>query len=1108
MSEKQKKEKIFLNAMDSWFSNFIIETFRTDHLPEAKLQTEFMGTINDEENLQLPLYFTPQIISFDYNPAYKSELFNNDIFIYNLNTGNLKEVHYLIKGLKTIRLESEKIIILISNIMTWEKTPNKMKSDNPDEIVFVHPDDALLEEQKKLEELRKLEEKKKLEEQKKLEEENKEQNRNNEEQNNEENKEENKENKEDNNNEQEKEKKEQTQVNEQDANNSVIKEKSVNESKLSSKQNQSHLSQNKENNEGEEKKPIYVYWTDKDYLQRKSSSKYLEYKFIENEALLLNQKINIKAYVICPGIVYGFGEKTFYSIFRSALLNFPIEEILLDKGRNIIPTIHMRDLVNIISKIIEKKPSSHYILAFDQTNNRTLKNIIKSIYHCIGDENMMCPKKEEVKKEETEEGEEKEEKENNEENEENNEENEHNEENEEKKEGEESIEEQKIEETKKEHPFFSNKKYMLPEYFPKELLHLDLKLLPSEFLKGEPKERYYSQLSSENNKEKPIEYNPLFKWHCPNGIISNIQSIRKEFIKYRNLNSNKILILGNPYTGKTTISQILSKIFHLPIIDIKSFVNYGKKLAGIETDEEKKLKEEINNNNPDENNAGENINENENEKKIVNINISEENEFVRKSSLEKDLINDIQKAMKELDERRAEAEEAYNKRPNKKKTDPPFDDHMYYRFNDELMVNILKRRLEKNDTNTYGFIIDGFPKNYAQLKELFKEGEKSIAYPNSILLFENIEDDFVINRIKTSEEFPKDPKDPNINIILERVYRRLAKLKEEKNEEGYKTLKEFFEEEENKNLFKDKLKIIEGKNSILDIIKDVQEFIKNNNNNQINQIDTELECTEYEYDYVKIEEEKNKPPEEPEEVKEDPQKKEEPAKASTKNVIVNENIPKKEEEKDKDNEKDKDKEKEKSKKNNDTTRKEETIYEETKNSQDILNTKDGEEKEKKVEIVEEKKPKTQLEIEKENEFKLLEKKSEVLRRYLAENVLPLLSLGILHVATERPDDPVEALADYLLAKTFETKKNDEGELDENIKVEKNDNDDKNNSSIDLNLDNHKDDEVNLNLDIPADKEKNNDKNKIPRNLSPIHRENSNGENIDDELNKGMIDPDE
>ena len=45
-----------------------------------------------------------------------------------------------------------------------------------------------------------------------------------------------------------------------------------------------------------------------------------------------------------------------------------------------------------------------------------------------------------------------------------------------------------------------------------------------------------------------------------------------------------------------------------------------------------------------------------------------------------------------------------------------------------------------------------------------------------------------------------------------------------------------------------------------------------------------------------------------------------------------------------------------------------------------------------------------------------------MKRYLAENVLPLLSLGILHVANERPDDSVEVLVDNLLAKTFEVKK--------------------------------------------------------------------------------------
>ena len=58
-------------------------------------------------------------------------------------------------------------------------------------------------------------------------------------------------------------------------------------------------------------------------------------------------------------------------------------------------------------------------------------------------------------------------------------------------------------------------------------------------------------------------------------------------------------------------------------------------------------------------------------------------------------------------------------------------------------------------------------------------------------------------------------------------------------------------------------------------------------------------------------------------------------------------------------------------------------------------------------------------------YKLLEKKSEMLRRYLSENVLPLLSLGILQVATDRPDDPVEALADFLLDKTLEMEKEED-----------------------------------------------------------------------------------
>ena len=38
-----KQRKIFLNCMNSWLSNFIIEEFRTDYLPNENPQNVFMG---------------------------------------------------------------------------------------------------------------------------------------------------------------------------------------------------------------------------------------------------------------------------------------------------------------------------------------------------------------------------------------------------------------------------------------------------------------------------------------------------------------------------------------------------------------------------------------------------------------------------------------------------------------------------------------------------------------------------------------------------------------------------------------------------------------------------------------------------------------------------------------------------------------------------------------------------------------------------------------------------------------------------------------------------------------------------------------------------------
>ena len=116
----------------------------------------------------------------------------------------------------------------------------------------------------------------------------------------------------------------------------------------------------------------------------------------------------------------------------------------------------------------------------------------------------------------------------------------------------------------------------------------------------------------------------------------------------------------------------------------------------------------------------ENNNEKNNDNNETNEN-KEKEEYIRKSSFDNDLIKEIITEINKLKENRAEAEEAYHKRPNKKKTDPPFDDNSYYRFSDELISKILKRRLDENDSSTYGFILDGVPKNYNQLFSLFKK---------------------------------------------------------------------------------------------------------------------------------------------------------------------------------------------------------------------------------------------------------------------------------------------------------------------------------------------------------------------------------------------------
>lgn len=89
---------------------------------------------------------------------------------------------------------------------------------------------------------------------------------------------------------------------------------------------------------------------------------------------------------MCPGIIYGCGENTFYPLFKAAWLQEPLQLPYLEQGDNQIPTIHLKDLVKFVIKLAENPPEegSPYLLAFDLTADKTQKSLISSISKGIG----------------------------------------------------------------------------------------------------------------------------------------------------------------------------------------------------------------------------------------------------------------------------------------------------------------------------------------------------------------------------------------------------------------------------------------------------------------------------------------------------------------------------------------------------------------------------------------------------------------------------------------------------------------------------------------------------------------------------------------------------
>ena len=761
--------KVFLNDMNSWFSRFVIENMRSDLKKDLLINYNFMGTVQ-KNSRRLPDLFTPEIINLDYNDNYQSKIFENDVFIFNMKDANFNDIDYIIKGLKALKYDKEKILVIVTSIMTWARTQPKYKKEEGAEEEKEEGDEGEGEGEEKKEEEKKEED-----------EENKEQ---------------------------ESEEEEYAPPEEEEVPDEEKKEEEKKE----------------EGEEGEAKEPKKILlFKEKDFIKRIPSPKFYHDKMVETLALA-NTNPNLKTYIVCPGFIYGCGEDLFYDYFKMCWLEIPGKLPIIGKGKNTIPTIHIKDLVSLIRRVIETKPKNKYIFAVDHTKNRQLANIIKKLSKGVGNglvENI-DPNTKDIEKK-------------------------------------------------------------IPHYAE---LSIDIKVKPSKIFNDERKD----------DEEDEAFEKRKFQWHCEFGIPENTEKLRQEFNQYRGMHNLKILITGPPGSGKSYISEKLSKFFNIPHFKINDIIEWGKTF----TDE---LGEEI------------------------------------KGKLE-EITNNVK-----------EAEENFAKRPNKKKTDLPLDTSQMKKLPDEIVIKILRRKLMLNICRNRGYILDGYPRGYKNAFNLFNEDTDEAKtpddptkykileeiMPNIVIRIDNCDDEFIKQRMKALDDINNDPEE-----IQRRLDRRLKAYKElNESKKGEPSITNFFKENNIDILG------IDGKLNEGVILKQCKTFLeKNGKVINYQTFDNAYEVVEKENVDKKMVDQK--------EIRE-------------KELLENEYY---------------DIEKSEVKK----------TYNEEKSS----------------------------ELEKQ-EKDLLEKKSEVLRRYLAENVIPVLSKGILHVCQKLPEDPVDELAHYLFDNAFNAK---------------------------------------------------------------------------------------
>ncbi|SOV10734.1 P-loop containing nucleoside triphosphate hydrolase, putative [Plasmodium sp. gorilla clade G2] len=352
--------KIFINNVNTYSGSCLCKTF--DEIKNEK--TEIYGTVDDQELSK------DDCIMYNYDNVKKiiSKIPKDNIVkyilkcklvIYDLHNTNLEEIEYVIRKLKYEKIKNNMTIILISSIMTWNKTKRKFIKKIVEENKEITKNQYDNIGDKSGETNNNLEKK-----------DNKNVEKNN----------------------QKTSKKKDKKKNENHNKNNKILDHGVSNKHgniIKNEDIKSDLQQNLNEKINKKEKILYIpqIFNEKDYLKRISSAHFDEYKSVETLILSLNSMKNIKTHVVVSGLLYGNGESVFFSIFKNAWLSK--DNHIIDKGDNYIPVIHIRGLCEYIKQLYISESKKKYLIAVDN-QYITQKELIHTIAsHLSGNMNFM-----------------------------------------------------------------------------------------------------------------------------------------------------------------------------------------------------------------------------------------------------------------------------------------------------------------------------------------------------------------------------------------------------------------------------------------------------------------------------------------------------------------------------------------------------------------------------------------------------------------------------------------------------------------------------------------------------------------------------------------------